>query len=102
MSKWADFAITAVKYNNEHSHIVGAEIRADTGEAISGTYQRVSRQDVISSIRGGKSFVTVYRREGNWHRGEDVRVVNTHGELFIRTDENATKKDNLGSLPEYA
>jgi len=101
MSRWADFVITAVKYNTGHSHLVGAEIRTDTGTAISSDYRRVLRQEVISSIRGGTSFVTAYQQGGQWRKGEDVRVVNLHGELFIRTDENATKKDNLGSLPEY-
>jgi hypothetical protein len=101
MSKWADFVVAAVKYNREHSHIVGAEIRADTGETISGTYQRLDREDVIAKIRRGTSFVTAYQQDGKWHKGEDLRVVAIHGESFIRTDENATKKDNLGSLPEY-
>jgi hypothetical protein len=101
MSKWADFVITKVKYNIDHSHIVGAEIRADTGEAISSDYRRVLRQEVISLMLGGRSFVTAYMQDGKWRKGEDVRVVTIHGESFIRTDENSTKKDNLGSLPEY-
>jgi hypothetical protein len=66
------------------------------------TPQRVARQDVVSAILRGTTFVTAYLRDGKWKKGEDVRVVTVHGVRLIRTDNNSTKADNLGALPEYA
>jgi hypothetical protein len=48
------------------------------------------------------TFVTVYSRDGQLTKGEGVGVVTIHNQKYIRTDRNATKADNLGSLPEYA
>lgn len=101
MTKWADFVIPKVKYNRDHTQIVEVETRADSGDAISASPQRVLRQEVVSAILRGTTFVTAYLRDGKWQKGEEVRVVTIHGERFIRTDSNSTKADNLGSLPEY-
>jgi hypothetical protein len=100
MAKWADFVITRVKYDATHSRIVEVEMRPDTGDAI-GEARRESRQAVVNAILRGVTFVTAYRRDNTWHRGEDVRVIAIHGERFLRTDNNSIKADNLGSLPEY-
>lgn len=102
MMKWADFVITMVKYNRDHTQIAEVEVRADRGESISNDPKRTSRQDVVSAILRGTTFVTAYLRDGKWRRGEDVRVVMVQGVRHIRTDNNSIKADNLGALPEYA
>ncbi len=48
------------------------------------------------------TFVTVYSRDGQNRKGEDVGVVSSSGETYLRTDNNSTRADNLGALPEYA
>jgi hypothetical protein len=101
MAKWADFVITKVKYNHEHTHIVEVETRADTGDSISSDTRRMNREDIVSARLRSITFVTTFLREGKWQKGEDVRVVTVHGERFIRTDNNSVNADNLGSLPEY-
>ena len=101
MAKWADFVISKVKYNRDHTHIVEVEVRTDTGESISNDPRRIVRQEVVSAILRGATFVTAYVRDGKWQRGEDVRVVTIHGERYIRTDNNSIRADNLGALPEY-
>lgn len=101
MAKWADFVITRVKYNRDHTQIIEVEVRTDTGESISSDTRRMARPEVVSAILRGTTFVTAYYRDSKWHKGEDVRVVTIHGARFIRTDNNSTKADNLGSLPEY-
>lgn len=35
MSKWADYVISGVRYDSDHSKIVQVEIRPDTGDVIS-------------------------------------------------------------------
>ena len=100
MAKWSDFGIFRVKHSADHSAIVGVEIRPDLGESF-GDAQKVTRADVISAIERGSTFVTVYTRDGKHTKGEDVRVITIHGQKYIRTDNNSTKADNLGALPEY-
>jgi len=101
-SKWANFVITAVKYHPRRTAITEVEIRADNGAHL-GPPQRATRQSVIDAIDRGQTFVTAYRQpDGNFRRGEDVRVVNTPHGRFIRTDRDNILADNISKLPEYA
>lgn len=101
MEKWADFVVSGVKYNTHHTAIVEVETRSDNGDTISTIPQRMTRQTVVDALVRGTTFVTTYLQNGQWKRGENVRPVTIHGQRFIRTDDNWTKADNLGSLPEY-
>ena len=50
-------------------------------------------------LNTGKTIVTAIKNSDNkWKKGEDVRIFD---EKYIRTDPNGTKKDNLGSIPEF-
>ena len=100
MEKWADYGVSRVKYNRDHTAIIEVEVQEDLGDNF-GTRQKVARTDVVASIDRGYSFVTLYSRDGQLTKGEDVGVVTVHRERFLRTDRNAVKSDNLGSLPEY-
>lgn len=100
MSKWADYGVFRVRYNRERTAIVEVEVRPDLGEKF-GDAQKASRQEVVSAIERRVTFVTVYSRDGQNRKGEDVRVVSIGGERYLRTDNNSTRADNLGSLPEY-
>lgn len=100
MSKWADYGVFRVRYNREHTEIVEVEVRPDLGEKF-GDAQKASRQEVVSAIERRVTFVTVYSRDGQNRKGEDVRVVSNGREKYLRTDNNSTRADNLGSLPEY-
>jgi hypothetical protein len=100
VTKWADYGICRVKYNHGHTAIVELEVRADSGTSI-GEPQRFARQSIVDAIERGTTFVTIYARDAQWTRGEDVRVVLIVTEKYLRTDRNALRADNLGSLPEY-
>lgn len=101
MAKWADFGVFRVRYNRDHTAIVEVEVRPDLGETF-GDPQKAARADVVAAIEQGRTFVTVYSREGELTKGEDVRVITLQGQKYLRTDSNSIKADNLGSLPEYA
>ena len=90
-----------MKYNRDHTAIVEVAVRPDLGENF-GDPQKVARADVVAAIEKGRTFVTVYSREGKSAKGEDVRVVTVQGQKYLRTDNNSIKADNLGALPEYA
>lgn len=100
MTKWADYVITKVKFRDEGTHILAVKARQDTGEHLS-VEKEWSRQQVVSAIEKGTSFVTAVKKDTGWKKGEDVHIVIIHATRYIRTDKNPIKKDNLGELPEY-
>lgn len=103
MEKWADFGISRVKYDDRHEAISEVEIQPDLGERF-GYPQRASRQNVVTAIGQGKTFVTIIKSpdDKSITRGEEVRTVTVRGQKYLRTDNNGTPADNLGSLPEYS
>ena len=100
MAKWADYCISAVRYNTERTHIVKVKVHIDNGDTI-GNATEWTRSDVVTAIGAGKTFVTITSTSGNWHKGEDVRSVTIGGVKYIRTDANSKASDNLGNLPEF-
>lgn len=98
--KWADYVITAVKFKTEKRHIEQVKIMEDNGEQLLAE-QITSRQEIVSAIGRGVSFVTAYPKDGKWQRGDNVEVVIINNTQFIRTDGDRIEEDNLGELPEF-
>ena len=87
MTKWADYGISAVRYDEDDT-IGAAEDR--------------SRENVLSKMDDGKTFVTILKGEdGNWRKGNDVHIVPVDGRRFLRTDANERDQDNLENLSKY-
>lgn len=100
VSKWADFLISKVGYNDEHTHIIKVETREDKGEKAGSPYEE-TRQAVISNIKKGKTYCTIIKKETKWHKGAIVEIIKVNNKDYIRTDKNKTESDNLGELPEF-
>jgi hypothetical protein len=101
MAKWADYLISAVRYNEKKTHIEMVRVHEDLGDKV-GSSTDIARGIVITSIKNGNSYVTIFKAaNGNWQRGEDVRIITVNGEEFLRTDANEKASDNLGNLPEF-
>ncbi len=100
MAKWADYCISKVHYNDKHTHIVTVRAMPDKGEEL-GSEVEFKREDVVSKLGQGITFVTVTLNDGKYKKGEDVRIVTINGTKYIRTDQNQKESDNLGALPEY-
>jgi hypothetical protein len=101
MEKWADYGISAVKYNNERTHIVKVKAHKDSGDTISASTEW-TRSEVVSAVERGSSFVTILQaRDDKWRKGQDVHIINISGVKYIRTDQNHKASDNLGELPEF-
>lgn len=101
MEEWADYCISAVRYNAEQTHILRAEVHEDKGDTI-GIAVEQTRSEVVSAIESGKSFVTILRGADNkWKKGQDVHVIIVNGVKYIRTDRNPRASDNLENLPEF-
>ena len=101
MEKWADYGISAVRYDAEQTHILRVKAHEDKGDTI-GTAVEQTRSEVVSAIERGKSFVTILRGADNkWKKGQDVHVITVNGVKYIRTDQNRRASDNLENLPEF-
>lgn len=101
MDKWADYLISAVQYNNDHTHIIQVKQHVDNGDNV-GESSIVSRLTVVSNLKGGYTYCTIRKgSNGKWKQGDNVIAYQLDGEYFIRTDGNKTRSDNLGELPEF-
>lgn len=101
MSKWADYGISAVRYNSDHTHITNVRLHPDNGETI-GTSTDRTRQSVIDNIKKGTTFITIIKNaEGKWTKGQSVYVIEVDGVEYIKTVDNDSECDNLENLPEF-
>lgn len=101
MEKWADYCISAVQYDADRNHIEEVEVREDKGDTL-GEASKWKRETVASSIKDGKTFVTILKgSNGKWEKGEDVHAIEINNKEYIRTDANKEESDNLGDLPEF-
>jgi hypothetical protein len=99
--KWADYLISAVRYNDEETHIDQVRAHVDEGDN-AGSATTTARSTVVERLEPGYTFVTIYKGSNDrWQKGAQVRVVVIDDEKFIRTDADATKADNLGNLPTF-
>jgi len=100
MVKWADFLISEVRYNAEHTHIDKVKTHIDTGGGVGKFYEEI-RSQVISNLQNHKTYYTIVKKDDGWHRGSKVDIFPVNNKLFIKTSPNQTEDDNLGELPEF-
>ena len=102
MAKWADFGISAVRYNSEHTHIDKVRVHPDNGDSI-GSATEYTRQSVIAAIKKGITFVTIIESADGkkWNKGQPVYIVEINGTEYIKTVDNKKEADNLENLPEF-
>jgi len=60
-----------------------------------------TRANVVASIEGNWTFVTVFQSNGRWQTGQRVFVIKINGTKFIKTVDNGKAVDNLDDLPEF-
>lgn len=99
--KWADYLISKVRYNDNHTHITDVYVHLDNGDTV-GAGNSEKRQWVISKIDLGYTFYTIFKDDnGKWSKGQKVIKDRVNGVDYITTRPNGTSKDNLENLPEY-
>jgi hypothetical protein len=100
-AKWADYCISAVRYNAAHTHIDRVRAAPDHGTGL-GAIAEYDRVTVVQAIKNGTTFVTVFRTaDGDWRKGQPVYVIKVHGIEYIKTANNGQAVDNLDNLPEF-
>lgn len=101
MTKWADYGISAVRYDSDDQYIDKVKVHKDNGDTI-GAGDIWSRKDVLAKMDDGKTFVTIVKDGDNkWKKGQDVHIITVDGRRFLRTDANKKSKDNLENLPKF-
>lgn len=100
MVKWADYLVSAVRYNAKHTHIEMVRVHKDSDNAVANV-EEITRSTMIANIKNGVSYVTVFGGSGSPTKGQDVRIIPVGNQEFIRTDANAKEADNLENLPEF-
>ncbi|HEI6793851.1 MULTISPECIES: DUF3892 domain-containing protein [Enterobacteriaceae] len=96
----ADFCITAVRYNQERSHIAYVRVNEEKPGKKIGPDRTVARAFVADLIRLKKATFQTRTKtpEGKWREGAQVHLID---DIYITTDKNGTKRDNLENLPEF-
>ncbi len=101
MAKWADYLISAVRYNTEHTHITDLYVHEDKEDSV-GKGEIYSRQEIVDKINCGISVITIFKNtEGKWNKGQKVSVINVNGIQYLKTIDNGREEDNLENLPEF-
>lgn len=101
MAKWADYGISAVRYNSAHTHIDMVRAHPDNGDTI-GASAEYTRAGIIQSIKAGTTYVTIIKgSEGNWMKGQPIYIIKVNGVEYIKTADNGKAADNLANLPEF-
>jgi len=100
-SKWADYLISAVRYDSDKAHIETVRVHPDLGDTV-GAASEWTRTKVVTTLEGGKTVCTIVKgTDGKWSKGADVHIVTVNDVNYIRTDANSIARDNLGSLPTF-
>jgi len=101
MNKWADYGISAVRFNTLHTHIDKVRTHPDNGDTI-GAPSDYARADIVAAIKKGTSFVTIIKgSDGNWKKGPSVYIIKVNSVEYIKTVDNGKAVDNLDNLPEF-
>lgn len=92
------YYISAVRMNANNQHIDYVKIiKAGNGSANASINSRQFVAELIND--GAASFKTITKNTANqWVYGADVHVIDG---IYLTTDRNSTKRDNLGNLPKF-
>lgn len=100
MNKWADYVITAVRFNAKGTHIDQVQIREDKGDSI-GNAKSYTRQAIVDALKQKTTFVTAFLQNSKWQLGKTVYIVPINGAEYIKTIADNKLVDNLDNLPTF-
>lgn len=100
-TKWADYVITAVRFNSAGTHIEEVRVYEDNGDNIVNPATK-RRSSVVTQLENGYTFCTATKSgENKWTKGAEVKIYTYEGEKFIKTRADGRKEDNLDNLPTF-
>lgn len=101
MSKWADYLISAIRFENENDKqiISYLKVHSDCGEEV-GAGSTWTRDEVLNAMYDGKTFYTIIKSStSEWKKGAHVALITKNGKSII-TDIEHTENDFLSDLQE--
>jgi hypothetical protein len=98
MPKSCDYYISEAFFNPERTHIVSVKTHLVHDDNTSEVGVIVPRETVVQNIERGVSYMVVYLVNGKWQLGAKVEIYNHEGTKYLRTDKDATQRDNLDNL----
>src|SRR6266702_3577802 len=100
--RWADHLIYEARFDATQTRIIRLRLAMDTGIGVDerGEYLR---QDVVSAIKNGSTFATVFQDPvtGDWTFGHQVFLAAVNGVEYVKIGESASEKDDLGDTPRF-
>lgn len=101
MSKWANYGISAVKFDTSRNLVEKVVAQLDL-ETIFGTPSEFSRGEIVAAVKKDFSFITIFTRDdGKWKKGQIVRLANINGREYLKTVDDRREADTMEGLPEY-
>lgn len=103
------YGVTKVRYNdnNEKDYIVELKVsrisKTSLGIVVGDLEITYSKQELIDQLKRGKidELYTLIKQTTVWELGDRIHAVPKDEPLYLRTDGNQIKEDNLGNLPTY-
>ena len=102
MDKWADYLISAVRYEETFSKktISHCKVHPDNGDSV-GDGTTWSKDEVMDAIQKGYTFYTISKDDrGKWKRGINVFLMMA-SEVYLNTDSNNNNEDYLVNITEF-
>lgn len=98
MATWADFFVSGVRYNGEHTCVVAIKVRPDRGLGLNESLV-FDRDDVITMMAEGLHFSTCIKG-GHGEYGFPIQLVHIQGRDYLKTKVDTARADSLGEVPE--
>lgn len=100
MSKWADYLVSAVRYDETKTRIELVTLHKDEGSKVVSPFC-ANREDFFTALRNGQTAITIHDKDGQWKKGKKISIHKCNGSEFIRTDNNSINQDSLDQVKEF-
>lgn len=81
--KWADYLISAVKYDKSKTRVEEVAVHIDYREKLSLQPFILTRRALIEKLEAGKTFVTIVMVDDDWRKRKKVRLKRKGNETLI-------------------
>ncbi len=97
MEKWADYLISAVRYEESlnSKFISHFKVHLDNGNSV-GEGSTWTKQEVLEALLKGETFLTIYKMNGGkWKKGGAVTISKVD-KIYLRANsENLSENDRV-------
>ncbi len=100
--KWADYLISAVRYQPETDNRIIAYLKVHNDEMrFVGKGRTWSRTELLDALENGKSIATIRQdKEGKWVKCHNISL-SSYNESFIHSDVRNIPGDYLENVEEF-